>query len=177
MGVSQDIWGCLGEVGGCTGGWEGCLEVFFLHSPSIVKSHRFNSWHFPVDLEGPGVSKNKNVLKLRSFWPIGKPRERFQSWVIRVYFVSVPNNHIVTDKWIFIPKSLLHWNCCLKSKHCIDINFKSLKKEEMEPGKLTPLGPWQRRRTHVTNKDNPLEAFSWKETNMLAKLPKSMKIV
>ena len=31
--------------------------------------------------------KYQNVPKLRSFWPIGKPRERFQSSDIRVYFM------------------------------------------------------------------------------------------
>ena len=47
---------------------------------------------------GPRCLKYQNVPKLRSFWPIGKPRSRFQSRVIKVYFSSVPDNHSVPNK-------------------------------------------------------------------------------
>ena len=59
MGLSRDIWGCLGEVGGTTGGWDGYLAVFSLHLPSILGGHRLDSWHFPVDLAVPDVSNIK----------------------------------------------------------------------------------------------------------------------
>ena len=39
--------------------------------------------------------KYQNVPKSRSFWAIGKPRERFQSWDIRVYFISFQLDHTV----------------------------------------------------------------------------------
>ena len=44
---------------------------------------------------GPRCLKYQNVPKLRSFWANGKPREKFQSWDIRVYFIPVPNDHTV----------------------------------------------------------------------------------
>ena len=47
---------------------------------------------------GPRCLKYQNVPELRSFWAIGKPRERFQSWVIRVYFLTVPDDHTVFSK-------------------------------------------------------------------------------
>ena len=56
-------------------------------------------------LGGPRCLKYQNIIKLRSFWHIKKPRERLQSWVIRVYFLSVPNDHtttpflLTTDVW------------------------------------------------------------------------------
>ena len=43
------------------------------------------------------------VPKLLSFWPIGKPRERFQSYVIKVYFIPVPNDHTAAVSYGAIP--------------------------------------------------------------------------
>ena len=43
---------------------------------------------------GPRCLKYQNVPKLRSFWP----RSRFQSRVIKVYFLTVPDNHSVANK-------------------------------------------------------------------------------
>ena len=44
---------------------------------------------------GPRWLKYQNVPKLRSFWAIGKPRERFQSWDIGVYFIALQLDHTV----------------------------------------------------------------------------------
>ena len=46
---------------------------------------------------GPKCCKYQNVPMWELFWPIGKPRERFQSWVIKVYFISVPMDHTVSS--------------------------------------------------------------------------------
>ena len=45
--------------------------------------------------EGPKCLKYQNVPNLRSFWAIGKPWERFQSWVIKVYFIPLLFDHTV----------------------------------------------------------------------------------
>ena len=50
---------------------------------------------FSINPGGPRCLKYQNVPKLPMFWLIGKPWERFQSWVIRVYFISVPMDHTV----------------------------------------------------------------------------------
>ena len=44
---------------------------------------------------GPKCLKYQNVPNLGSFWAIGKPWERFQSWDIRIYFIPVPKDHTV----------------------------------------------------------------------------------
>ena len=44
---------------------------------------------------GPKCLKYQNVPNLGSFRAIGKPWERFQSWDIRIYFISVPKDHTV----------------------------------------------------------------------------------
>ena len=52
----------------------------------------------------PGSSKclkYQNVPELRWFWAIGTPRERFQSWNIRVYFLTVPGDHTFLFKEIW----------------------------------------------------------------------------
>ena len=61
MGVSGDFKGC-----GVRASWEvlggpqgGCLVVFSLKFPSILESHKWYPWHFPVDLEVPNVSNIK----------------------------------------------------------------------------------------------------------------------
>ena len=42
---------------------------------------------------GPKCLKYQNFPKLWSFWLIGKPQERFQSWVIKVNFISVQQHY------------------------------------------------------------------------------------
>ena len=59
IGVSGDIWGCLGGVGGCKRGSEGCLVVCSFQFPSILGSHKWYPWHFPIDLEVSDVSNIK----------------------------------------------------------------------------------------------------------------------
>ena len=44
---------------------------------------------------GPKCLKYQNVPNLGSFRAIGKRWERFQSWDIRIYFISVPKDHTV----------------------------------------------------------------------------------
>ena len=79
MGVSRDIWGCLWEVGGPTGGWEGCLAVFSLHLPSILGSHRLDSWHLPVDLAVPDVSNIKMSQSCGRFELLGSLGRGFKA--------------------------------------------------------------------------------------------------
>ena len=98
MGVCGDIWGSLGGVGGCKGAQDGVWLSFPLQFPpnssNFRKSH-MRSLTFSSRPGGPRCLKYQNVPKLRSFWAIGKPRERFQSWDIGVYFISVPSDHTV----------------------------------------------------------------------------------
>ena len=98
MGVCGDIWGSLGGVGGCKGAQDGVWLSFPLQFPpnssNFRKSH-MRSLTVSSRPGGPRCLKYQNVPKLRSFWAIVKPRERFQSWDIRVYFISVLNDHTV----------------------------------------------------------------------------------
>ena len=62
FGVPEGVLECpegFGGVGGCTGGWRGCLVVFSHQFPSIYESLKWNPWHFLVDLEVPNVSNIK----------------------------------------------------------------------------------------------------------------------
>ena len=37
------------------------------------------------------------VPYIRNFWHIGKPWERFQCWIRRIYFLTVPDDHTVVE--------------------------------------------------------------------------------
>ena len=52
----------------------------------------------PSKSEGPKCLKYQNVPYKRNFWHIVKPWERFQRWVRLIYFLTVPDEHIVS--WI-----------------------------------------------------------------------------
>ena len=52
----------------------------------------------------PRCLKYQDVPKLWSFWVIWKPRERFQSWDIRVYFISFQLDHTVEHAFYEICK-------------------------------------------------------------------------
>ena len=91
-------WGCfevsrgvLGVLAGVSMLWEVSGSIFYsiptnFHG-ALIKALTFSRWP-----EGPRCLKYQ---KLRSFWAIGKLRERCPSWDIRVYFIPVPNNHTV----------------------------------------------------------------------------------
>ena len=84
----------LGKLEG-VGGLRGC------HFPSIsfnFRKSQMGSGTFSIKPGGPRCLKYQNVPNLPTSWPIGKPLERFQSWVIRVYFISVPMDHTVTTR-------------------------------------------------------------------------------
>ena len=88
--------GVLGVLEGVSGLWESSGSVFY-SIPINIHGAPIKALTFSKRREGPRCLKYQNVPKLRSFWPIGKPWEMFQSWDIRVYFVSVPNDHTVAQ--------------------------------------------------------------------------------
>ena len=63
---------------------------------------------------GPGGLIYQNVPRIRSFWPIGKPRERFRSRVIRVYFIAVLLDHTVHHKTGFKLMVTLQSGCVIE---------------------------------------------------------------
>ena len=88
----------LGGVGGCKWAQDGVWLSFPLKFPPISSNFtksRMRSLTFSSTPGGPRCLKYQNVPKLRSFWATRKPGETFQSWDIRVYFNSVPNDHTV----------------------------------------------------------------------------------
>ena len=95
------VWGYLRvsrDDGGCKGAQDSVWLYFplqFLPNSSNFRTSLMRPLTFSSRPRGPRCLKYQNVPKLRSFWAIGKPRERFQSWDIRVYFISVPNDHTV----------------------------------------------------------------------------------
>ena len=102
--------GVLGVLEGVLGLWELSGSVFYSIliniNGALIKALTFSKRR-----EGPRCPKYQNVPTLRSFWPIGKPREMFQSWDIRVYFIAVPNDHTVdtaTD-WLKWSKAIYKW--------------------------------------------------------------------
>ena len=121
QGWFRSVWVYLRVSWGCWRVYEGLRGV----SGSIFLSISFNfrkpqiiSLTFSNRPGGLRCLKYQNVPKLRSFWPIGKPRERFQSWDIRVYFISVPNDHTVAGQirgqvsvcraWNALPNNVEH---------------------------------------------------------------------
>ena len=101
-------WICQGWYGSVSGylrvsvgSWRaygGLRGVFGSLFPSFAFNSRKSQIRFMTFSSRPGgprCFKYQNVPELRSFWAIGKPRERFQSWVIRVYFLTVPDDHTV----------------------------------------------------------------------------------
>ena len=94
-------WGCfevsrggLGVLAGVSTLREVSGSIFY-SIPTNFHGALIETLTFSRRPEGPRCLKYQNVPKLQSFWAIGKPRERFQSWDIRVYFISVPMDHTV----------------------------------------------------------------------------------
>ena len=104
--------GCLGVCLGCLGVVFYCLGVFWglLEGVSVLSEVSGSAFYsnliyincaliksltFSKRRGGPRCLKYQNVPTSRSFWPIGNPWERFQSWDIRVYFIPVPKDHTV----------------------------------------------------------------------------------
>ena len=114
-GVFFRCWRVYGEL-------RRCLIVFFpLISFNFRKPHMRSLW-FCSRPGAPKCLKYQNVQKLRSFWPIGKPRERFQSWVITVYFIPLLLDHTVQDSTTEVG---------YKSFHCINDCCQSLDNKEI----------------------------------------------
>ena len=88
IGVSWGCWTVLGRLRGVSGTILPSISLNFRKSQ--IRSLTFSNWP-----EGLRCLKYQNVPTLRSFWPIGNHRERFQSWDIRVYFLTVPDDHTV----------------------------------------------------------------------------------
>ena len=97
---------CMRVVRATPGGYRkswNCEGVYFGAFPPIVfnfpKSQIglliFSSWP-----GGPKCLKYQNVPYMHKFWHIGKPWGRFQCWVRRIYFMTVPDDHTVV------------WKCC-----------------------------------------------------------------
>ena len=59
---------------------------------------------------GPKCCKYQNVPMWELFWAIGKPRERFQSWVIKVYFISFPMDQTVFGSNVSLEGKKIFWN-------------------------------------------------------------------
>ena len=95
--------GCLGVVFYCLGVFWGLLEGVsvlsevsgsaFYSNLIYINCALIKSLTFSKRRGGPRCLKYQNVPTSRSFWPIGNPWERFQSWDIRVYFIPVPDDH------------------------------------------------------------------------------------
>ena len=100
--------GCLGVVFYCLGVFWGLLEGVsvlsevsgsaFYSNLIYINCALIKSLTFSKRRGGPRCLKYQNVPTSRSFWPIGNPWERFQSWDIRVYFIPVPDDHTVMSK-------------------------------------------------------------------------------
>ena len=99
--------GCLGVVFYCLGVFWGLLEGVsvlsevsgsaFYSNLIYINCALIKSLTFSKRRGGPRCLKYQNVPTSRSFWPIGNPWERFQSWDTRVYFIPVPDDHTVTS--------------------------------------------------------------------------------
>ena len=94
-------WGCfevstdvLTVLAGVSMLWEVSGSIFYSISTNFHGA-LLKVLTFSRRPEGPRCLKYQNVPKLRSFWAIGKPRKRFQSWDIGVYFIPVPTDHTV----------------------------------------------------------------------------------
>ena len=94
-------WGCFGVFSGVLGLFEGVgglrgVSGSLLPSfPFNVRKSQMRILNFFSRPEDPKCLKYQNVPNLGSFWAIGKPWERFQSWDIRIYFIPVPKDHTV----------------------------------------------------------------------------------
>ena len=94
-------WGCfevsrgvLGVLAGVSMLWEVSGSIFY-SIPTNFHGALMKVLTFSRRPEGPRCLKYQNVPKFRSFWAIGKPRERFQIWDIRVYFIALQLDHTV----------------------------------------------------------------------------------
>ena len=102
-------WGCFGVFSGVLGLFEGVgglrgVSGSLLPSfPFNVRKSQMRILNFFSRPEDPKCLKYQNVPNLGSFWAIGKPWERFQSWDIRIYFIPVPKDHTVAG----LPQSQL----------------------------------------------------------------------
>ena len=108
-GISRVLYeslGCLGVVFYCLGVFWGLLEGVsvlsevsgsaFYSNLIYINCALIKSLTFSKRRGGPRCLKYQNVSTVRSFSPIGNPRERFQSWDIRIYFIPVPKDHTVS---------------------------------------------------------------------------------
>ena len=104
--------GCLGMVFYCRGVFWGLLEGVsvlsevsgsaFYSNLIYINCALIKSLTFSKRRGGPRCLKYQNVSTSRSFWPIGNPWERFQSWDIRVYFIPVPKDHTVPQAMAWV---------------------------------------------------------------------------
>ena len=93
LGIYGGVLGVLDGVGEAQGASGTILPSISLNfRKSQIRSLTFSNW--PGDFR---CLKYQNVPTLPSFWPIGNPRERFQSWDKGVYFISVSDDHTVAD--------------------------------------------------------------------------------
>ena len=99
---SSNAWGwffyCLGVFWGLLEGVSVLSKVSgsaFYSNLIYINCALIKSLTFSKRRGGPRCLKYQNVPTSRSFWPIGNPWERFQSWDIRVYFIPVPDDHTV----------------------------------------------------------------------------------
>ena len=104
----RGAWGCFGVSRGVFGVLEGVSVLWevsgsdFYSIPINLNGALIKALTFSRRPGGSRYQKYQNVPKSRWFWAIGRPRERFQSRDIRVYFISVPMDHTVEA-------TSLHW--------------------------------------------------------------------
>ena len=111
--MSGVLWECL-EISECVwgvsrGSWrvKGVSDSIFPSVSFNFGKSQIRSLTFSGRPRGPKCLKYQNVPIWGLFWPIGKPWEMFQSWVIKVYFISVLMEHTVAPK----SNSVIIW-CC-----------------------------------------------------------------
>ena len=82
MGVSGDVYGCLGGVRGnwkVLGDLRGVSGSLLPSFPFNVRKSQMRILNFFSRPEDPKCLKYQNVPNLGSFWAIGKPWERFRA--------------------------------------------------------------------------------------------------
>ena len=99
--VSRWCWRVYGELRAVSGS----------NFPSIsfnFRKSQMRSLTFSRRPGGPRCLKYQNVPQFWSSWAIGKSWERFQSWVISVYFLTIPDDHTISLSFSLASSSTLH---------------------------------------------------------------------
>ena len=135
---------CLGNLGVvfyCLGMFWGLLEGVsvlsevsgsaFYSNLIYINCALIKSLTFSKRRGGPRCPKYQNVPTSWSFWPIGNPWERFQSWDIRVYFIPVPDDHTVPQifieqRWATVYRLMCNRICISKQTYIPRATFNEI---------------------------------------------------